>query len=177
MTWMGLCCRSYRSRVPSTSWRCDEGRPGTGQMGRNLGRCGTVRAAAGDRAGGGRRVLADPLVLPRLVVLLGVAARLVHRHELTGYLLPVRPAAARHLVRADVYLPPGSGPAHPAVRTRVLKGEALGGEVIAVAHVDDRVPAGPGVWFRLVRDRVDGRGRRRCPPAEQARALEWVPGK
>src|SRR6266567_3366637 len=128
---------------------------------------GTKPRAVRNRPGRGGR----PVLLP------GVAAWLVDRHEFTGYLLTVRPPAARHFIRADVYLPPGSGPAHPAVRTRVLKGEALRGEVIGVAHVDDRVPAGPGVRFRLVRDRVDGRGRWRSPPAEQARALEGVPGK
>src|SRR6266536_4651974 len=71
-----------------------------------LGRRGAVRAAARYRAGGRRRILADPLVLPRLVVLLGVALRLVDRHQLAGYLLPVRAAAAQHLICADGHLPP-----------------------------------------------------------------------
>jgi len=48
-----------------------------------------VRPAPRDRAGGRCRVLADPLVLPGLVVLLIVAARPVDRDELTGYLLAV----------------------------------------------------------------------------------------
>ena len=48
-----------------------------------------VGAPAGDRAGGGGGVLADPLVLPGLVVLLVVALRPVDRDQLAGDLLPV----------------------------------------------------------------------------------------
>ena len=73
-----------------------------------------VRAAARDRAGGGGRVLADPLVLPGMVVLLVVAARPVDGDELASYLLAVRPGAAGHLVGADVHLPLGPGALDPA---------------------------------------------------------------
>ena len=49
-----------------------------------------VRIAAGrERAGGGRVVLADPLVFPRGVVLIGVAARVIDRRELAHDLLSV----------------------------------------------------------------------------------------
>src|SRR6185437_5888628 len=67
------------------------------------------------QAGGGRGGPADPLVLPRLVELLVVAPGLVDRGQLSGDLLPVRPASAGHLVGADVDLPPGSGALNPAV--------------------------------------------------------------
>src|SRR5215831_11240381 len=124
-----------------------------------FGKSGLVRAAAGDRAGGGGGVLADPLVLPGRVVLAGVAARAVDRGELTGDLLPVRGAAAGHLVRGHVDLPLRAGPAHPARRARVPEREALRGEVIGVAHVDHRVMLRPRVRIGLAQDRVDGRGR------------------
>src|SRR6478736_6680627 len=73
------------------------------------------------QAGGGRGGPADPLVLPCLVELLVVAPGLVDRGQLPGDLLPVRPAAARDLVGADVDLPPGSGALDPAVCARVLE--------------------------------------------------------
>src|SRR5215469_17391925 len=114
-----------------------------------------VRAALGQRAGGRGRIAADPLVLPGMVELLGVAARTVDRGELAGDLLPVPGTAARHLVGADVHLPLRSGPAYPAVRARVLEREPLPGQIAGMAHVDDRVPLSPGVRLRLVDDRVD----------------------
>src|SRR6185437_7878904 len=88
------------------------------------------------QAGGGGGGAADPLVLPRLLELLVVAARLVDRGQLPGDLLPVSPAAARHLIGADVHLPPGPGPLDPAVRPRVLEREPLRGQVVGVPHVD-----------------------------------------
>jgi pimeloyl-ACP methyl ester carboxylesterase len=85
-----------------------------------------VGAAAGDRrrvgCGG---VLADPLVLPRVVVLLLVAAWPVDRRQLAGDLLAVRGGAARHLVAGDVHLPLGAGPLDPARGARVLEREPL----------------------------------------------------
>jgi hypothetical protein len=81
---------------------------------RRLGAGALVGAAAGDWGGGRGRVLADPLVLPGLVVLLIVAARAVDRDELAGYLLAVRPCPAGHLIGADVYLPLGAGALDPA---------------------------------------------------------------
>src|SRR5436190_15557753 len=138
-------------------------------------RAGAVRAAAGERAGVGRRgVLADPLVLPGLPVPLGVAPRLVDRGELAGDLLPVPEPAARDLVGADVDLPFRPGPAHPAMGAGVLEREPLGGQVIGVADVDDRVPVGPGLRLGLVADRVHGWPGRRGPPAQQPRPLERV---
>src|SRR5215831_11209613 len=110
-----------------------------------FGKSGLVRAAAGDRAGGGGGVLADPLVLPGWVVLAGVAARAVDRGELAGDLLPVRAAAAGHFVGGHVDLPLRAGPAHPARRSRVLEREPLSGKVVGVAHVDDRVVFRPRV--------------------------------
>src|SRR5206468_2939631 len=104
-----------------------------------------ARAAAGHRRGGRRGVLADPLVLPRRVVLLVVALRPVDRGELAADLLPVPFTAAGNLVHRDVHLPPRPGPADPARRGRVPEREPLGGQVLGLAHVDHCVPARPGV--------------------------------
>src|SRR5215813_6099351 len=134
-----------------------------------------VWAAAGEGTGvGGRGVLADPLVLPGLAIPLGVAARLVDRGELAGDLLPVPGPAARHLIGADVDLPLRPGPPYPAVGAGVLEREALGRQVLGVAHVDDRVPVGLRVGLGLVEDRVHGGAGRRGPPAQQPRPLERV---
>src|SRR5260370_33409323 len=132
---------------------------------------GLVGASPGDRVRRRRGVVADPLVFPRLVVLLRVAARAVDRDQLTDDLLAVRGAAARDLVGRDVEIPPVTGPAHPARRTRMLEWEALGGQVMAVPHVTDRIPAWPGVRIGPVQDGENGRARRRRPAGEEARAL------
>src|SRR5690348_5832126 len=137
-----------------------------------------IRAAAGDRGGGGRgRVLADPLVLPRVVVLLLVAARPVDRDQLAGYLLAVGGRPAGHLVGADVDLPLGAGPLDPAGRLRVLEREPFRGQIVGVTDVDDRVVLRLGDRVRLVHDGVDRRDRRRGPAAEQPRAVERVAGE
>src|SRR6202042_3329203 len=87
----------------------------------------------GQRAGGvRRRVAADPLVLPGVIELLGVAARVVDGGQLADDLLAVSPAASRHFVGADVDLPLGSGPLDPAVRPGVLEREPLGRKVVGV---------------------------------------------
>src|SRR5689334_13757127 len=92
-----------------------------------------IRAAAGHRGGGGRgRVLADPLVLPGVVVLLLVAARPVDGDQLARYLLAVSAGPAGHLVGADVDLPFGARPLDPAGRLRVLEREPLRGQVVGV---------------------------------------------
>src|SRR5580692_9477212 len=73
-----------------------------------------IRPATGDRSRGrGGRVLADPLVLPGVVVLLLVAAGPVHGDQLAGDLLAVGAGPARRLIGADVDLPLRSGPADP----------------------------------------------------------------
>ena len=83
-----------------------------------------VRVAAGGQGpGSGSRVLADPLVLPRRVVALGVAARLVDGGQLAGDLLAVRAQAARHLVGADEDLPPAARPLDPARGLGVVERE------------------------------------------------------
>src|SRR5262252_4279330 len=104
-----------------------------------------VGRASGDRAGGRGRVVADPLVLPRVVVLLLVAAGSVACDEFAGDLLPMRPAAARHLVPCDVHLPPVPGATRPARCARVPEREALGGQVVAVTDVDHCVPVRLGL--------------------------------
>src|SRR3981081_780522 len=101
---------------------------------------------------------------------------MVDRGELAGDLLAVRPPAAGHLVHGDVDLPPGPGPAHPQGRMGVPEREALRGQVVGMAYVDDRVTVRPGVRVRLAQDRVDGRDGGRGPPGEHPRALERVPG-
>jgi DivIVA domain-containing protein len=137
-----------------------------------------IRVAAGDRGSGRRgRVLADPGVLPGLVVLLLVAARPVDGGQLAGYLLAMGRRPARHLVAADVDLPPRSGAADPARRPRVPEREPLGGQVLGVADVDHRVVLRLGVGLRLVHDRVHRRRLRRRPAAEQPRAFERVAGE
>src|SRR5215467_1376090 len=142
-----------------------------------LRRRGAVRGAPGDRASCRRLVLADPFVPPRLVVLLVIALGLIDGGELARDLLPVGPVPARHLIGAHVDLPPGSGALHPAVRPGMLEREALGGEVVGVADVNDRVIAGLGDRVGLVQDRVHGRPGRRSPAAEQPRPLERVSGE
>jgi len=64
------------------------------------------RVAAGDRGRRRCRVLAYPLLLPRLAVLLLIAARPVDRGELAGDLLPVRPARSPRWVTANVRTTP-----------------------------------------------------------------------
>jgi hypothetical protein len=74
-----------------------------------------IWTTAGDRRRGRRgRVLTDPLVFPRVVILLFVAARPVDGDKLTGYLLAVRGRAAWHLIGADPDFPPGACPRSPA---------------------------------------------------------------
>src|SRR5215470_2766981 len=151
--------------------------PARSRRGPARSRRGAVGGAPGDRARCRRLVLAYPLVPPRLVVLLAIALGLIDGREFARDLLPVRPAPARHLIGAYVDLPPGSGALDPAVRPGMLEREALGGEVIGVADVDDRVIAGLGDGVGLIQDRVDGRPGRRGPAAEQPRSLERVPGE
>src|SRR3984957_15198267 len=155
-------CRSIKSQ------------PGPFEI-RTLGFRPLIGAATGDRRGGRRgRVLADPLVLPGVVVLLLVAARPVDGDQLAGDLLAVRGRAARHLVGADVHLPLRSGPADPAGRLRVLEREPLGRQVVGVAAVHHRVILRLGRGLRLVHDRVHRRRLRRGPAAEQPGALERI---
>src|SRR5712691_445148 len=176
VTLIGFRAAWFRAvELPPASARCPRSGSPSGRI--RLARGTLIGVTPGDRAGRGRRVLADPLVLPGRAVLLRVTARPVDRCELAADLLAVRPAAAGHLVGADVHLPAGACPPYPAVRPRVPEREALSGQVIAVVHVDDRVPLRPGIGIRLVGDHVDGRRRRRSPPAEQPRALERVPGQ
>src|SRR6516162_8316137 len=59
----------------------------------------------------------------------------------------------------------------------MLEREPLGGQVVGVAHVDDRVTVRLGVRIGLVRDHVDRRARRRGPPGQHAGTLERVPGQ
>src|ERR1700722_15290309 len=114
-----------------------------------------IGAAPGDRSGGGGgRVLADPLVLPGVVVLLLVAARPVDGDQLAGDLLAVRARPARHLVGADVDLPLRPRPADPAGRPRVPEREPLGGQVLGVADVDHRVVLRLGGRLGVVHDRT-----------------------
>src|ERR1700693_3974654 len=73
------------------------------------------------QAGGGRGSLADPLVLPGLLVLLVVGTGTVDRGQVPGDCLPVRAAAAGHLVGADVDLPLRSRALDPAMRAGMLE--------------------------------------------------------
>src|SRR6516225_5328251 len=166
-------------RLGRCRWHWWLGRRGTvrSRGGTVPSRGGYVWGSPGDRARCRRLVFTDPFVPPRLVVLLVVALGLVDGRELARDLLPVGPIPAGHLVGAHVDLPPGPGALHPAVRPRMLEREALGGQVIGVADVDDRVVAGLGNGIGLVQDRVDGRAGRRSPAAEQPRPLERVPGE
>src|SRR5262249_1275985 len=118
---------------------------------------------------------ADPLVAPRPVVVLLVAARAVDGREFLGDLLAMRPQAAGHLVDGDVYAPLAAGALDPALGAAVAEGEPLGGHVIGVAHVHARILLGRGIG--LVEDGVHGRARRGRPAAEQAGPLERVPGQ
>src|SRR5215471_16572591 len=156
---------------------CRKDHDGSYAGGHQLSRIGAVRGAPGDRAGCRRLVLAYPLVPPRLVVLLVIALGLIDGREFARDLLPVRSVPARHLIGAHVDLPPGSGARDPAVRSWMFEREALSGEVIGVADVDDRVIAGLGDGVGLVQDRVNGRPGRRGPAAEQPRPLERVSGE
>src|SRR3984885_11534936 len=169
--------RAHRQRACTRGnghGRPDKSRPGPFDI-RPLGFRPLIRAAPGDRSRGrGGRVLADPLVLPRVVVLLLVAARPVDGDQLAGDLLAMGARPARHLVDADVDLPLGPGPADPARGLRVLEREPLGRQVVGVAHVDHRVVLGLGLGLRLVHDRVHRRRLRRRPAAEQPRALERI---
>src|SRR6185437_16191958 len=158
-------CRPLR---PSLAWSIPA---------RYLAGCALRAGGVLGQAGGGGGGAADPLVLPRLVELLVVAARLVDRGQLSSDLLPVGPPAARHLVGADVDLPLRPGPLGPAVRPRVLEREPLLGQVVGVPHVDDRVLVRLGLRFRFVGDRVDRRGGWGSPAGQQPRALERVPGQ
>src|SRR5260370_5115818 len=144
---------------PACSTRSDS--PRTGK------RSGVVGAAPGYRVRRRRGVVADPFVLPRLVILLRVATWPVDRDQFTGDLLAVRRPAARDLVGRDIDLPPVAGPAHPARRARMLEREALGGQVIALPYVTDRVPARPEVGIGPVQDGEDGRPGPRRPAGEQ----------
>src|SRR5271166_1711613 len=171
--------------APSRAWRRKPRWSRTAAPGRAARRTSRGLARVGPRgtrrvlgqAGGGRGGPADPLVPPRLVVLLVVAPRLVYRSQLPSDLLPVRPTAARHLVGADVDRPLGPGALDPAMRARMLEREPLRGQVIGVADVDDRVPVRLGVRFWLVGDRVDSRPGRRRPAGQQPGPLERVSGQ
>src|SRR5260370_36728495 len=95
-------------------------------------RSGLVGAAAGYRVRrcGRCLVVADPLVPPGDVVLLGVTARAVEGDEFAADLLAVRAATAGHLVAGDVHLPPVAGPADPAWCSRMADREAFGGQIV-----------------------------------------------
>src|SRR6266487_6879975 len=66
----------------------------------------------------------DPRGPPRWLVLPRIALRAVNGGELARDRLPVRPAAAWHLIRADVDPPFRACPAHPATRARMKIGRA-----------------------------------------------------
>src|SRR6185437_2653737 len=158
-------CRPLR---PSLAWSIPA---------RYLAGCALRAGGVLGQAGGGGGGAADPLVLPGLIELLVVAARLVDRGKLPGDLLSVGAAAARYLVGADIDPELRAGPLDPAVCPRMLEREPLRTQVVGVPHVDDRVLVRLGLRVRLVGDRVHRRRGRRRPAGHHPGSLEGVPGQ